>query len=321
MPSVISAKALLSLYLTVPLTWLLVLFDYTNDNAVMLALPERPEFWWIWIYIFGMPHVFASYIILADKDYWAEFKGKLIKGMAVLLLLPPIIMAVLGYQWLFFIFTVMIIYHTIAQQYGLSLIISRTRPDRWHRINTIVGSFIGVILYTLIYADTYTILTILPYLDSIYNLIYMMAFVLIVVAIRQIMVSKTLIGKWYTFATMSMILTMIGLFFYGLPILAIIMGRVIHEFSAWLIYSSHDKNRNHEVRHNLIYAKLAWLKIDPYFLGIILAFLSGIAVTYVSQSNQNFLALLIVSFSLYHYWMEGVIWKGNSLPKQHLLFK
>lgn len=46
-----------------------------------------------------------------------------------------------------------------------------------------------------------------------------------------------------------------------------------------------------------------------------------IAFTFLFEQFNQFLALLIVSFSLYHYWIEGFIWKGASGPKQQVVFK
>jgi hypothetical protein len=318
--STISTKALLSLYAILPIVWLLMLVDYLTNHSLMFALPNRPEFWWIWIYIFGMPHVFASYLLLADNEYLDTYKDKLIKGAIVLLALPPLIMMTAGYAWLFFIFTAMIIYHTISQQYGLSLVMAKIRPDRTHKAITIIGSSIGVLLYTLIYADQSVASLITPYSNWIDVIVLSFAALLTGLTMLQIKKSQTVIGKWYILSTLLMVLTMIGLFYYGLQVLAVIVGRIIHEFSAWIIYSAHDKARNEKIIHNLIYAKLQWLRIDTYYMGILLAFVAGVSVTYVSQENQDFLALLIVSFSLYHYWLEGVIWKGKSLPKQHLRF-
>jgi hypothetical protein len=305
------------LYSIIPLVLLTIFLDWSLDLGLIMRLPERPEYWSIWIYIFGMPHVFASFLLLADNAYWQEFKTKLIVSAAAMLAIPIVLTNFFGFDALFFFFTVLIIYHTVAQQFGLALIASQTKPDIYHKLNTFLGSGVGVVIYAVVYNEGKIdlISSTIPELEW---LAWSLMIPVLWLSIKQYNRSKTTEGKQFVALNYLMLLTILIAFSYGLSVLAIILGRIIHEFCAWFIYSAHDQNRNATEAYNVVYRHLPF--IAPKFAGLIIAFVVGVLVTY-SLVDAKDLAFLLVSFSLYHYWIEGFIWKGNSGPKQHVKFQ
>lgn len=322
-PSSISINALIALYAVIPLAAIVYGLDQYTFGLVHMILPGRPEEWAFWIYIFGMPHVFASFFLLADKEYVAYFGKKLWVGAAVILALPWLLTALFG-PWIMIVgFTAMIVYHTIAQQFGIALVIGKRRPDTLHKINTFVGSALGVVIYMFVYADTDPAIFYYTgfYKSTLLLLAWGMMASVVLMTAWQIIGTTERRGQIYMALNALMLVSMLLLYRSQLGLLVVIMGRIVHEFTAWFIYASHDKNRNHDEMRNLVYRHFAWLKISPYWIGMVLAFTFGIAFTYLSEANGRFLFYIIVSFSLYHYWMEGFIWKGNSPPKRHLRFK
>lgn len=314
----VNARNLLALYSVIPLSLALLLIDWILGGNLSLALPTHPEYWPVWIYIFGMPHVFASFILLADEQYWNEFRSKLIASGIIILLIPPVFTMFFDFYYLFFLFTALIVYHTVAQQFGIALIVAKIRPDRWHVVHTFAGSIIGVVLYTYMYSDA-RLDFVMPlksyFIDAAWGLLLLVGGI----TARQFIRANTPAGKMFLLCNFTMLLTMLILFSYGFQLLSIVIGRIIHEFTAWYIYSVHDHNRNADTRHNIIFRRFPML--PARYAGFILAFALGIAFTFLSEEFNQFLALLIVSFSLYHYWIEGFIWKGASGPKQQVVFK
>lgn len=314
----VNTKNLLALYAVLPLALGLLYIDWVTSGHLVASLPMRPEYWSIWIYIFGMPHVFASFILLADKQYWQEFQAKLVVSGIIILMIPPVFTLFFDFYFLFFLFTALIVYHTVAQQFGIALIVSKIRPDRWHIIHTFAGSFIGVILYTYMYADARLEL-IMPFKPYLIDIAWVLSILVAGVTVRQYMRATTSAGRLFLLCNLAMLVTMLILFTYGFQLLSIVIGRIIHEFTAWYIYSVHDHNRNAVVHHNVVFKRFPM--IPSRYAGFILAFTLGIAFTFLSEQFDHFLALLIVSFSLYHYWIEGFIWKGASGPKQQVYFR
>jgi hypothetical protein len=314
----VNTQKLLALYAVLPLSLGLLFIDWISGGSLSQSLPANPEYWPIWIYIFGMPHVFASFILLADKQYWQEFQSKLVVSAIIMLMIPPVFTLFFDFYFLFFLFTALIVYHTVAQQFGIALIVSKIRPDRWHFVHTFAGSFIGVILYTYMYADA-RLDFIMPFKSYLLDIACGLSILVGAITVRQYLRANTPAGRLFLLCNLAMLFTMFILFTYGFQLLSIVIGRIIHEFTAWYIYSVHDHNRNSVVHHNLIFKSLPM--IPARYAGFILAFALGIAFIFLSEQFDHFLALLIVSFSLYHYWIEGFIWKGSSGPKQQVSFK
>lgn len=294
----------------------MAMFDSYFSFGIIQSLPERPEYWSIWIYIFGMPHVFASFLLLADKEYIQEFKSNIIISASILLSLPPLLSLFFDFYVIFFIFTAMIVYHTVAQQFGLSLIASRSKPNFAHKANTILASLVGVVLYTYMYSNDQFSFAVEHKADLV-SLAKVLFIIVTGLSLFQFITSNTRQGRIFVFLNWLLIGSILGFFLAGLEVLSIIIGRIIHEFSAWIIYGVHDHNRNLLNSHNLAYK---YLPIPTQYAGIVLAFVFGIAITFVSESHASFLAMLIISFSLFHYWIERFIWKGKSGPKQNVRF-
>lgn len=320
MPSAISINRLLAVYAIVPISLLVIFLDSQFFNVFKILLPHKPEVWAIWIYIFGMPHVFGGLLMIADKEYLAYYGNKVWYGAVAILLLPLVLIYLVGFNSMFFVFTAMIVYHTIAQQFGIALIIGKKKPDWIHKANTIIGSCVGVMLFCFIYAEGSVSYLLRPYRETMLVVAWSLGAVVVALTAVQMLQTKEKRGRLYMAANVSLLLSMLVSYNYGLTALVVIMGRIVHEMTAWIIYASHDKNRNHQVMNNVIYRKFAWLKIDPYWMGITLAFAFGIAVTFVADFYRNALFTLIISFSLYHYWTECFIWKGNAPPKRYLKF-
>jgi hypothetical protein len=316
----INPRSILWLYLVVPLAVLVAAFDHVSDGAVRAVLPHHPEDWWFWIYLFGMPHVFASFLLLADRDYWSEFRDKLVVYAFLFLILPYALLLLVGYQALFFLFTSLIIYHTIAQQFGIALVVSRVKPSLAHKASTFLASALGVIIYSFMYSDKLLFESINLYRFEFLILVYALLILVLALSVHTWRLSATASGRQMVIANAFMLVTIVFLFHYGLEVLSIIIARIIHEFTAWIVYSCHDANRNAVDTHNLVYQRLSFLGVPPYAIGLLLAVVLGFSFTYLNETFDHYLAMLVVSFSLYHYWIEGFIWKGRSGPKQNIGF-
>lgn len=120
-------------------------------------------------------------------------------------------------------------------------------------------------------------------------------------------------------ANTAMIATEFILFHYGYFAFVIILGRVIHEFTAWHIYATHDRNRNLGAAPNLLFRAFGFTRLPVYALSILLAFAIGIALTY-GIFQTGLAASLLVSLSLIHYYTESFLWKGGSIHRRSLQF-
>src|SRR5690606_2243514 len=68
---VIDRRWLLALYAVIPLSLLLVISDawLFDGHVIYQHIPTQPEDWPFWTVIFGLPHIIASLITMADREY------------------------------------------------------------------------------------------------------------------------------------------------------------------------------------------------------------------------------------------------------------
>lgn len=324
----VKLSKLLWIYAAVPLVWIVVLISENFlKSSLVYSLPFRPEKWAFWIYIFGMPHVFASMQTMLDREYVTFYGWKLLWLTVFFLALPLVVMNYVGGMAMFLIFTGFIVYHTIAQQFGITLSVLKPKPTvlfytlyygwKWGAIG------VGLALYGMLYTTPVPIA--FQFSSPEYFILLLAAKVFLGMmavcgfALAWIYRSNKL-GMAYIGANMAVMATEFALFQLGYFAFVVILGRVIHEFTAWPIYATHDSNRNLTTKHNWLYRSLSGTRIPTYWLSIILAFVLGWILTY-SASAFKVLAPVIISLSLIHYYTESFMWKGGSIHRRFLSFK
>jgi hypothetical protein len=129
---VISSKLLLSVYLVVPVCMILIVIDlfFLEKTLLNLYFKENPEHMMIWTVLFIMPHIIASFITLADKEYLQHYQRKLwVPFLVVLLFVCYIGTMPYGFSLFLLFFVFYNMYHIIAQQFGLTLMFLRHKPN------------------------------------------------------------------------------------------------------------------------------------------------------------------------------------------------
>lgn len=319
----VKLSKLLWIYAAVPLVWIVVLISENFlKSSLIYSMPFRPEKWAFWIYIFGMPHVFASMQTMMDRDYLTFYGWKLLWITLFFLALPLVIMNFAGGMAMFLIFTAFIVYHTIAQQFGITLSALKSKPGAFFYMWKWSAIGLGLALYGMLYTPSFPIAFKFGSLEHtiILQLAKNLMVLMIVSGLALAWANRTnKMGCAYIVANTAVMASEFALFQLGYFAFVVILGRVIHEFTAWPIYATHDSNRNLTVKHNWLYRSFQGARIPTYWLSIILAFLLGWILTYSSNAFR-FLAPVIVSLSLFHYYTESFMWKGGSIHRRFLSF-
>src|SRR3989338_4146835 len=83
----VSNKLLLALYGIIPVSILVVFIDlmYLNEYLRYEVLPANPTSLMFWVIIFNLPHIFSSFITLADKEYLSFYRERFIKALVIIL--------------------------------------------------------------------------------------------------------------------------------------------------------------------------------------------------------------------------------------------
>lgn len=312
---------LLLLYVAVPIALLVVLIDQiTLNKFILFSSPFRPEDWIIWVYVFGMPHVIGGMQMFADKEYLKVYGWKLFRIISLCLVLPPLVSVFIGEQSMFLIFMMFIVYHTVAQQFGLTLVALKKKPDFFFYVWKWSSIGVGAVLYMMLYFVPFPIVLSDNGVREPLMLFGKILLGIVVLAASIIMWRNRTnrLGMVYVASNAVLIFTECYLFYMHYFFLVVILGRIIHEFTAWPIYIAHDHNRNLVDTKNWIY-RLFKNSFAPAVISVISAFVLGSVLTF-TVSSIPFMASVLVSVSIYHYYTEHFLWRRGGILRNHVNF-
>ena len=309
----ISAKALIAVYAFLPLALGYMLLDhFVFHNAGKGLLPRHPETLLWYTLLFNLPHIFASFFGFADREYLAYYKRPLALGLPIILVLAFLLPWANLYAALFML-VLYTLYHNVSQQAGIATSLMQYRSSTvqlWRYINIIIGLY----LYFLIYPPIA-----LPMLNHYAGVVLIPLFVLsILLTLSFSLHSKTREGKYYALGTASIAGVTIFAFFMGYPFFAATTLRIVHDITAFIFYVTHDRNRNRETMHNMLYRILL---PDKRLLlwGIPLI---AILLTYIVQGGGTTTAIqAFFLISVTHFYIEGFMWKTGSPHRREIAFQ
>ncbi len=291
---------------------MMIVDTYLFNGALSRILPRHPETLLWYTLLFNVPHFFASFFTFADKEYLAQYKGKLQHGIPFIIFLT-VTLPLLNLNLAVLYLVIYTMYHNVTQQVGIASIVMKYggwQVTCWRYLNITLALFI----YTLIYPSqfsstihTHAFEVLIPLLCLSFALTYFIA--------RK---SQTRDGVFYAWGTAM--ITGVGTLAYtaGYPFIAATLLRVIHDITAFVFYIMHDINRNSIVMHNFIYRLL--LPHTALFATGIPAL--AIMLTYLAQGGGTSMTIQIFFFvAVTHYYIEGFMWKNGSPHRSQLTFQ
>lgn len=324
---VIDCRWLLALYAVIPLSVLLVITDawLFEGRLVYQHIPTQPEDWPFWTVIFGLPHIIASLITMADREYLTHYRRTLLwpllvfAGIATAGHIGP---QPLSYNLLFLFLAFYTIYHVLAQQLGLTLMMLGTPPSRTYRLWKWLSIVAALAIYINVYGERFLgdiWLANLSLYDALTYTAALISAALVVLAIRLTPTSRHRIGVWYLWGNVALILSTLLLQEIGYSLFVILIPRVIHDVTAYIVYITHDRNRNKHEPVNSIYRLTSFTRLSP----VILLPLMSIGVAYVMTSYLQYalISILMLTVSFLHYYFEGFIWRGANPHRRYVNFR
>jgi len=323
----VDCRWLLALYALIPVSLLLVTVDALGLDGTMLRqhLPAAPEQWAFWTVIFGLPHIVASLLTMADREYLNHYQRKL---------LPPLVVFTaiacagqfgpqpFSYQALFVFLAFYTIYHVLAQQLGLTLMMMGTPPSRTFKLWKWLAVFTGFAIYINVYGKTRLGEVMLGPV-SVYQAMTYIAVALcaavIVLAFRISADARHRIGKWYLWGNVALLSSALIINETGYTLFVILIPRVIHDVTAYIIYVTHDSNRNKARPVNLMYRLTRFSRLPPLLLLPVVSVLIAYALT--AHQHVPLVNIAVLTISFLHYYYESFIWRGPSPHRKHVAFK
>jgi hypothetical protein len=322
----VDCRWLLALYAVIPLSLLIVATDeLLLDRTLHSYLPSSPEYWAFWAVIFGLPHIVASLITMADREYIAHYRHSL--TWPIVLFASISVLGIVGpqpysYRLMFGIVALYTAYHVLAQQLGLTLMMMNTAPSRAFKVWKWTALAAGVALYLAVFRELGLGRI---WLGSIYldqflsHLGCALSAVLVILGMYVHRQSRTRMGRWYMWANVAMLGSVGWVNELGYTLFVILIPRIIHDITAFSVYVTHDTNRNRGEPRNVVYRLARMTRLPPMILLPVLS----IAIAYGLTVNQHYpLAIVVITtVTLLHYYFEGFIWRGPNPHRRHCGFR
>lgn len=323
----VDCRWLLALYAVIPLSLSIVVIDvFLLEQAWLDSyLPSYPNNWAFWTVIFGLPHIVASLVTMADREYVAHYRHSLTWPLLIFAFISMLGVAgpqPLSYNLLFGVVALYTGYHVLAQQLGLTLMMMNTAPSRAFKAWKWIALVAGVALYLAVFRELGLGQV---WLGSIYLdqfLAYLggaLSVVLVCLSVYVHRQSRTRIGRWYMWANVAMIGTVFWVNELGYTLFVVLIPRIIHDITAFSVYITHDMNRNRAEPRNAVYRAARFTRLPP----IVLLPLLSIGIAYGLTVNERYplAAVVITTITFLHYYFEGFIWRGPNPHRQNCSFR
>lgn len=322
----LNCRWLLALYALIPLSLLIVIVDkFWLDGWFINQVPINPEHWPLWTLIFGLPHIIASLLTMVDRDYLTYYRKVLLwplllfAGISIAGHYGPITWS---YQALFIFMAFYTVYHVLAQQLGLTLMMMGVPPSRTYKAWKWCSIVVAFQIYAMVYEPTV--------LSDInlgpVNLREVLAFAtplltaaVVVLGLQLSRVSRSKIGTWYLWGNVALVVSTFLFFQSHYLFFVVLVPRVIHDVSAYMVYISHDSNRNRGQARNYLYRLVGFGRLPA----ILLLPAASVAIAYVMTTSQymRWVSTAIFTVTFLHYYFEGFIWRGANPHRASVNFK
>jgi len=314
---------LLALYAVVPFAVGVMLLDQLLLGSYLRqgGLPAAPEEWPAWTILFGMPHVIAGLLTMADREYLGYYRRRFrwpllgFGAISIAAATGPDQLAFGVALWLGF-YTVT---HLLTQQIGLAFTMLRKPPPGWMRLWKWTMLVLGVLVYAGLFLDMNLPDASLGGLDPHALVVLGGAGLLAPLLASTAVLARRAVDRCavvYVWSNWAMVAAILAAFAWRYPVFILLIPRIIHDLTAFLVYFNHDSNRNARHGHNLLYWRARRGRTVAFW---ILPTVS-VGLAYALQINEFPLFIAINFFLTFmHYHIESVVWRRPHLHRQCLV--
>lgn len=314
---------LLALYAVVPFAAGVMLLDQLLLGSYLrqAVLPAAPEEWPAWTILFGMPHVIAGLLTMADREYLGYYRRRFrwpLLGFGAISIAAATGPGQLTFSvalWLGF-YTVT---HLLTQQIGLAFTMLRKPPPGWMRLWKWTMLVLGVLVYAGLFLDMNLPDASLGGLDPHALVVLGGAGLLAPLLASTAVLARRAVDRCavvYVWSNWAMVAAILAAFAWRYSVFILLIPRIIHDLTAFLVYFNHDSNRNARHGHNLLYWRARRGRTVAFW---ILPTVS-VGLAYALQINAFPLFIAINFFLTFmHYHIESVVWRRPHLHRQCLV--
>jgi hypothetical protein len=299
-----------------PLTILLVLGFLPSMPAY--RIPEQFPFW---IFFFGLPHIVSSFQTMCDTEYLLAYRKQAVIILGLVFLPLALHAAGVPASLLMAIVLILTQQHVVAQQYGMALAVARARPTAAFAVCKWSTLTLGVLATFLTYTATelegtvhFAVLAALA--DSVAA-----PLLALIVASGGLLVWRARGNRAgaliFTMNVLLFTFALILIFHTSYALVGLMLVRILHDVSGFVVYIGHDAARNKGQRRNLLYRLIPFLPI--WTLNLLFAIALAAAMSWFAN-RLAWVGWLVTGVTVAHYFMESVIWRGPTMHRRHFKF-
>ena len=274
-----------------------------------------------WALLFGLPHIIASFQTMVDRDYIRAYRYRSVFTASLLVL--PLILVTMGFPTLpiTVAYIALTIYHTVAQQMGIGLAVAGMRPTNAARALKWSAVSFGLLAYANYFVgdslkdhDRAVLQALCEAGKLPFGLLIAGTGAYIAWQARSDFCATTLL----TANTAIFLIVPLLLLETRFGILGLMIIRMVHDLSGYVVYVAHDLCRNRERPRNALYKCFPYCKV--WWLAPALSIVIAYAINEL-PGLVGFGKWLLIGCYLAHYYMEGFIWRGRTPHRAQVSFR
>lgn len=272
--------------------------------------------------VLTFPHIIASLVSFADPEYARFYREPLLKGLAVSFAVPLISLSIMGVGGIMMAVAFYSLYHNIMQQFGIASMMLGRKPDTSYNIMKWLLVLPSCLGYAVIAFPFFPGMA--EYREVYMDCVGIMLAIACFLALRYFLhiyrdTTIPTIGKVYFASNAIWMLVSYILIITGYDNFAVLVSRVVHDFTAYWIYMVHDQNRNAEKIYNPLYRLPRMLGLKPRH--VLLPFsLIVCACLLLLEGANHAMAIIIAACNIMHYYIEAYTWKRGTPHRRYVPF-
>ncbi len=284
---------------------------FLNDGQLQPHLRFDSLFLPLYLLVFELPHIIASFFGFFQKEYVQHYKRHLVFGLPLFLLVFLILIGIDFYAAIVF-YLVATLYHVVRQQTGIAHFFAVPK-NLWHWLWAwflIAGS-------ASIYIIMQPAFVPMEYQPLLLILAQVALVLAAVTTIRLILQTKNSLGVLYVLATMAMAVVSYWMLMMGYEFLSVLVVRIVHDVTAFIFYITHEMNNNQSSINNVLYRHIPLLPWSLVIIVPLLAIIIGLTIRTLFTDPMVLLGVaMTVSFT--HYYLECIMWKRGAIHREHI---
>lgn len=327
----VSFRVLLALYAIIPFCIALQFLDSVFwHRTLQQSLPSSPNHFILFQFLFGTPHIVASSIILVgNSEYLKFFKNKLLVMTLILAVFFGIGSLFLPYRFFYVLVAAWTVYHVLRQQHGIvrnlcKLPVWAFHLMLWQSVAAGLLVYLGIFLKNSL--DQ-------PQVEWLQQAAGALCLGLVFSSLLCQRLLNQGLGRWFLWSNTLLVLSSYYLYVQQYYFLAILVPRLVHDATAYIVYVTHDYNKHGNHPQNALYRLSGqlnlpvWLVLPLFSFGLAFvlqnygdAVLNQLAQIWGFEAGKAVTVGLIGYLALMHYYSEAFTWKQGSPYRKYIAF-